>query len=113
MMRLLLHPKAVKLSYSTAFTEYKGSEARLPLLWRLPPSQLRVLKPHLLPCVEDGVGMFRVFLDRNSDGEFAVGQNTRRKHIFLYVTNRLSFFSRERPREAVGAAFAFQRVEHY
>lgn len=55
---------------------------------RLPPGQLKaqVLKPGpLLPCEEDGVGMFRVFLARNSDGEFTVGHNTRENHIFLYI----------------------------
>lgn len=69
---------------------------------RLPPSQLKVqvLKAHpLLPCEEDGVGMFGVFLAGNSDGEFAVGHYTKENHIFLYVNKWLSFFSGERPRE--------------
>lgn len=87
-------PKADKVSYSTAFTKYIGSEAKLLLLWRLSPSQLKVLKPHLLlPCEENGVGMFRVFLDRNSDGEFAVGQNTRKIPTSSFMSTSGSPFS--------------------
>lgn len=75
---------------------------------RLPPCQLKVqvLKP-LLPCEKDGVGMFGLFLTRNSDGEFAVGHYARENHIFLYINKHLSCFSRGRPRGAVKGSFHF------
>lgn len=86
----------------------------LPPRKRVPSQEVQVLKPHpLLPCEDDGVGMFMIFLARNSDGEFAVGHNTKENGIFLYIDKRLSFFSSARPRGAGRAALAFPRGKHH
>lgn len=59
-------------------------------------------KPHLLLCEGDGVGMFRVFLDRNSDGEFAVGQNTRKNISSFMLTSGSPFSAEEDPGKLLG-----------
>lgn len=59
-----------------------------------------MLKHHpLLPCEEDGVGMFRVFLARNSDGEFAVDCNTRETTSSFILTTGSPFSAGEDPGE--------------
>lgn len=86
----------------------RASQSLLP--HRLPPGQLKVqvLKPHpLLPCEEDGVGMFGVFSAQNSDGEFAVGHNTRENRIFLYIKQVALLFQQGKTQGSCEGSFCF------